>query len=245
VVAAVSGERPALSARGLDVGYGRVQVCFGVDLELAPGTVGALLGTNGAGKSTILRAVAGLVPSQAGRVELFGQDLTRWPVERRVRHGLALVAGGQATFPSLTIEENLRVGAWCRPHHQPGGTMEDALGRFPQLAGRARQRAGSLSGGEQHLLALARALVAGPRVLMIDELTLGLAPSAAEQVMATVVELAAGGTTILLVEQSISRALAVAATVWFLQRGEIRYAGPPSGLAARADLLQPVLGEPR
>ena len=228
----VAGPAPALSATGLDVGYGRAQVGFGIDLELAAGTVGALVGTNGAGKSTILRALAGSLPAWAGRVRLFGDDVTRWSPQRRARHGLVLVAGGRATFPSLTVAETLRLAIWCRPGTKaPDTNVGDALALFPELAGRLRQRAGTLSGGEQQMLALARAMASQPRVLLIDELTFGLAPAIADRVLAAVVDLAGHGTTILLVEQDLARAVAVAGTVWFVQRGEIRYAGPPAGLA--------------
>jgi ABC-type branched-subunit amino acid transport system ATPase component len=234
---------PALSVRALDVAYGRVQVVFGFDLEVGASGICALLGTNGAGKSTILRAVCGLLRPRGGRVSLFGEDITRLRAESRVRRGMVLVPGGRSTFPSLTVEESLRVGTWTFRHdrHRSEQAVAAALARFPTLAERRKQRAGTLSGGEQQLLALARALIPAPRVLLIDELTLGLAPAAADEVLATVAALAAEGTGILLVEQSPSRAVAVAQTAYFLERGRVRFSGPAAELPARTDLLRPVL----
>jgi ABC-type branched-subunit amino acid transport system ATPase component len=234
---------PALSVRALDVWYGRVQVIFGVDLDVAAGSVCALLGTNGAGKSTILRAVSGLHRPAAGSVKLFGDDVTSVRPEARVRRGMVMVPGGRATFPSLTVDENLKVGTWPFRHDRDRveEAMAAAVARFPHLVNRRQQRAGTLSGGEQQLLALARALMAEPAMLLIDELTLGLAPGAAAELLDTVAALAAEGTAILLVEQSVSRAVAVAGTAYFLERGQVRFAGPAAELAGRTDLLRPVL----
>ena len=233
----------ALSVRNLHVSFGRVPVCFGVDFDVDEGSVCALLGTNGAGKSTILRAVSGVVPARRGTVRLFGEDITALPAEQRVTRGMVMIPGGRATFPSLTIEESLRVGAWQfrRDRRRVEMAVADALASFPRLADRRHQRAGTLSGGEQQLLALARALMTQPRLLLIDELTLGLAPRAADAVLAAVVELVASGHTVLLVEQSIRRAVAVADRAYFLDRGEVRFEGPATDLLARTDLLQPVL----
>jgi branched-chain amino acid transport system ATP-binding protein len=224
----VTAGAAALSVEGLAVRFGPVSACSGIDIELPEGAVGALVGTNGAGKSTILRALAGVIPS-AGRVRLFGEDITGWTPQQRVRGGLVLAAGGRATFPSLTVEESLILGT-DRP-------VEEALAWFPALAARRRQRAGTLSAGEQQLVVLARALVAQPRVLLVDELTLGLAGTVAEEVGRIVTE---RGTT-LLVDQSITRALRLASRAWFLERGAIRFAGTPAELVDRRDLLQPVL----
>jgi len=230
----------ALTVQGLDVWYGRVQVCFGVDLEVPDGSVCALVGTNGAGKSTVLRAVAGLVRPSRGTVRLFDEDVSGLSTEGRVRRGMVLVAGGRATFPSLTVEESLRVGTWPfrRDRARVQQAVDGALTLFPILARHTRQLSGSLSGGEQQVLALARALLAGPRLLLVDELTLGLAPSAADEVVEAVGGLDVG---VLLVEQDARRALRVAERAYFLERGEVRFAGPASELAGRADLLRPVL----
>lgn len=233
----------ALSVRALDVWYGRVQVIFGVDLEVPAGSVCALLGTNGAGKSTILRAASGLLRPAGGTVALFGEEITGVRPEARVGLGLVMVPGGRATFPSLTVDESLRIGTWPFRHdrRRVDQAMAAALARFPRLADRRHQVAGNLSGGEQQLLALARALMPDPRVLLVDELTLGLAPAAAADVLGVVAGLAAEGVTVLLVEQSVSRAVAIAMTAYFLERGQVRFAGPASDLPARTDLLRPVL----
>jgi branched-chain amino acid transport system ATP-binding protein len=214
-----------------------------VDLDVAEGTVCALLGTNGAGKSTILRAVSGVARCERGTVRLFGEDITALTAEQRVGRGMVMIAGGRATFPSLTVEESLGIGAWPFRHdrRRVGAAVAEALTRFPRLAERRHQRAGTLSGGEQQFLALARALMTRPRLLLVDELTLGLAPKAADEVLATVVDLVASGHTILLVDQSVRRAVAVADRAYFLDRGEVRFCGPAADLLARTDLLRPVL----
>jgi ABC-type branched-subunit amino acid transport system ATPase component len=237
------GNGVALSVRGLEVSYGRVPVCFGIDLDVPPASVCALLGTNGAGKSTILRAISGVAPCRRGTVRLFGEDISRLSAEHRVRREMVMIPGGRATFPSLTVDESLRLGTW--PFRSDRSRVEtavaEALDRFPRLADRRRQRAGTLSGGEQQLLALARALMTKPRLLLIDELTLGLAPKAADELLTIVVDLVARGQTVLLVEQSVRRAVAVAERAYFIDRGEVRFCGPASDLLARTDLLQPVL----
>jgi ABC-type branched-subunit amino acid transport system ATPase component len=232
-----------LAVRGLGVSYGRVQVCSDVDLVVQEGSVCALVGTNGAGKSTLLRAIAGVIPARRGTVELFGQDMTGLRPEQRACRGLVLAAGGRGTFASLSVEEAIGAGTWCYRHDRARVTaaFDAAVSVFPPLRTRRRQRAGTLSGGEQQMLTLARAMIARPRVLLIDELTLGLAPAAADQVLAAVAELPAQGTTVLLVEQSISRALAITQFAWFLERGQVRFAGPSAELAGRSDLLRPVL----
>jgi ABC-type branched-subunit amino acid transport system ATPase component len=233
----------ALSVRGLHVSYGRVPICFGIDLDVEERSVCALLGTNGSGKSTILRAVSGVVPFRRGTVRLFGEDITGLSAEQRVRHGLVMIPGGRATFPSLTVEESLRIGTWPFRHdrRRVETAVAEAVARFPLLAERRHQRAGTLSGGEQQLLALARALMTRPRLLLIDELTLGLAPKAADEILGAVTDLVAEGQTVLLVEQSVRRAVAVAERAYFLDRGEVRFCGPASELLKRTDLLRPVL----
>ena len=227
----------ALEIRDLDFAYGTHQVLFGVSLTVAQGEIAALLGTNGAGKSTILRAVAGLDPPVAGSIHLFGEDATYNEAEDVLGMGVALLAGGRMTFPSLTVEENLRVGAFTLK----GDTgIDDVYLRFPPLAARKQQRAGTLSGGEQQMLALGRVLLTKPRLLLIDELTLGLAPKVVEDLIGIVREVNAQGTTVLLVEQSVNLALALAAHSFFLERGEVRFDGPTADLLLRDDLLRPV-----
>jgi ABC-type branched-subunit amino acid transport system ATPase component len=227
----------ALEVRNLDFAYGTQQVLFDVSLTVAEGEIAALLGTNGAGKSTILRAVAGLDPPIGGTIHLFGEDATYTEAEEIVRLGVALLAGGRMTFPSLTVEENLRVGAYSL---KGNAAIEDVYRRFPPLASRRQQRAGTLSGGEQQMLALGRVLLTKPRLLLIDELTLGLAPKVVEELIGIVREVNAQGTTVLLVEQSANLALALAQHSFFLERGEVRFDGPTAELLERDDLLRPV-----
>jgi branched-chain amino acid transport system ATP-binding protein len=227
----------ALSVRGLGVAFGAVEVCGGIDLELRPGALGALVGSNGAGKSTILRALAGVIPAQ-GSVRLFGEEISRLSPRQRVRRGLMLVAGGRGTFASLTVEESVALGVRNTPWAKGAAAAVDrALTLFPNLATRRRQRTGTLSAGEQHMVALARAVVARPRVLLVDEMSLGLSGAVADDVGAML----AGLGSVLLVDQSITRALRLASWTWFLERGAIRFSGPPEELAGRSDLLAPVL----
>jgi branched-chain amino acid transport system ATP-binding protein len=222
--------------QGLTVRYGPVEVCRGIDLRLAADGIGALTGTNGAGKSTIVKALAGLVRAE-GSIRLFGEEISALPAEARARRGLVVAAGGYGTFPSLTVEESLAVGLWTRRAKGEAAAVEEALALFPTLVTRRRQRCGSLSAGEQQLVVLARALVARPRLLVVDELTLGLAGALAEEVARVIFD----RPPVLFVDQAIGLALASASWAWFLERGQVRFSGPPAGLAARADLLQPVL----
>jgi branched-chain amino acid transport system ATP-binding protein len=235
----------ALEIQGLDFSYGQVQVLFGIDLVVPAGEAVALLGTNGAGKSTLLKAVCGLVRPSAGAVRYFGDDITGASTDQRVRRGLVQVPGGRATFPSLTVEENLRAGAWTfRRHHQRvRERLEHVLALFPELGERLSATAGTLSGGQQQMLALGRALVLEPRVLLIDELSLGLAPVVVERLLETVRTLNADGTTVVLVEQSVNIALSLASTAYFLERGTVRYGGPADELASRDDLVRSVFLE--
>jgi ABC-type branched-subunit amino acid transport system ATPase component len=227
----------ALEVRGLDFAYATQQVLFDVSLTVAEGEIAALLGTNGAGKSTILRAVAGLDSPVGGTIRVFGDATTYTDAEEIVRLGVALLAGGRMTFPSLTVEENLKIGAYSL---KDSAVIEDVYRRFPPLGSRRQQRAGTLSGGEQQMLALGRVLLTKPRLLLIDELTLGLAPKVVEELIAIVREVNAQGTTVLLVEQSANLALALAAHSFFLERGEVRFDGPTEELLRRDDLLRPV-----
>jgi len=226
----------ALQVSDLDFAYGTQQVLFGVSLSVREGEIAALLGTNGAGKSTILWAVAGLDRPMSGTIRLFGDDTTYRDADDAVRRGLALMAGGRMTFPSLTVDENLRVGVYTLK----GARLDEVYGRFPALASRRQQRAGTLSGGEQQMLALGRVLLLQPRLLLIDELTLGLAPKIVEELIGTVREINAQGTTVLLVEKSVNLALTLASRSFFLERGEVRFDGPTEELLRRDDLLRPV-----
>jgi ABC-type branched-subunit amino acid transport system ATPase component len=233
---------PALELRDLHFSYGHARVLSGVSFSVAPGEPVALLGTNGAGKSTLLRLVAGLERPDAGRVYLSGVDVTDEPAERRGRHGLALAVGGKGIFPDLSVKENLELGAWSL--NRPGGgraeRIEHELRRFPRLAQRLHSPAGAMSGGEQQQLLLALALMRRPRVLCIDELSLGLAPTLVAQLLEVVRLVQAEGVTCVLVEQSINIAAQVCARALFLEKGVVRFDGPAVDLLERGDLARSI-----
>ena len=237
---------PALEVRDLDFSYGHVQVLFGVELAVAPGEVLALLGTNGAGKSTLLRCVSGLERPSAGAVTHHGEGITTLAPVDRVGRGIVQLMGGKATFGALTVRENLLAGAW--PHRRDRAVLEARIGaavdRFPILGQRLDQPARTLSGGEQQMLALAKALLLDPDVLLIDELSLGLAPVVVGQLLGIVEELRAEGLTMVIVEQSLNVALALADRAVFMEKGQVRFEGPAAELAERDDLARAVfLGE--
>ncbi|MEX1007135.1 MAG: ATP-binding cassette domain-containing protein [Acidimicrobiia bacterium] len=230
-----------LVVRGLDVEYDGVQVLFGADLDVQAGEIVTVLGTNGSGKSTLLRAVSGLVRPRHGTVTIDRRSTTHVSPERIAAMGVAHAPGGEGVFPSLTVAEHLRLARWLvRDRRAAAADVRDALERFPALAARIGEPAGNLSGGEQHLLTLAMALVARPHLLLVDELTHGLAPAAAEQVVALLQQLRASGTTIVVVEQSLDLALRIADRVYFLEHGEVRFAGAPADLLERHDLVRAV-----
>ncbi len=233
---------PALQVHNLDFYYGSNQVLFDVDLEVAEGEVMALLGTNGAGKSTLLRAVSGLDHPHRGVIRIFGTNCTYLEPEQIIGQEVALLVGGKMTFPSLTVRDNLRVGSFSmrRQGGRARSARDEALDRFPELAGRLDQSAGTLSGGEQQMLALARVMMTNPRLLLIDELALGLAPILVDRLMDMVRRVNEQGTTVILVEQSVNRAMSLAERACFLERGEVRFDGPTADLLGRDDLLRPV-----
>jgi branched-chain amino acid transport system permease protein len=227
----------AIVVRALDVEYDGVQVLFGVDFDAGAGEIVAVLGTNGSGKSTLLRAISGVAHAEHGTVTIDGRATKRLPAERIAALGLSHAPGGNGVFPSLTVAEHMRLARWLR---RDGSRGPDAVRRFPQLEARWRERAGNLSGGEQQLLTLAMALATRPRWLLVDELTLGLAPSTAEHVVTILRELREGGTTVVIVEQSLDLALQLADRAYFLEQGEVRFAGSPHVLVERPDLVRAV-----
>jgi ABC-type branched-subunit amino acid transport system ATPase component/MFS family permease len=235
----------ALEVRDLDFSYGQVQVLFDVSIDVDDGDVVALLGTNGAGKSTVLRAVCGLDLPDRGSVRCFGEDVTWMDAESRVERGIIQVPGGKSTFPSLTVLENLRTGGYRyrRDKARLDAAVEEVFGHFPVLHDRKDQAAGTLSGGEQQMVALGRAFIADPRLLLIDELSLGLAPVIVEQLLGIVRAFSARGTTLVLVEQSVNVALSIADTAYFMERGQVRFSGPSAELLDRPDLLRSVFLE--
>jgi branched-chain amino acid transport system ATP-binding protein len=236
------GETKLLLVKDLDAGYDGVQVLFGVNFEIDEGEIVALLGTNGAGKSTLLRAISGLLPASAGAVVFDGQDMTYAPPQEVAARGVVQVPGGKGVFPGLTVEENLRIAGWLfqKDRRYLEAAIAQVLEFFPVLQDRWDQPAGNLSGGEQQMLTLSQAFIAKPRLLMIDELSLGLAPIIVEQLLEIVKAIRARGTTIILVEQSVNVALTVAETAFFMEKGEIRFRGPTAELLERPDVLRSV-----
>ena len=235
-----------LAVRGLEAAYaGNVQVLFGVDLDVREGEIVALLGTNGAGKSTFLRAVSGLIDPIGGAVFYNGRDVTHADSVTKAQLGIALVPGDRGVFPGLTVADNLRVAAWMfrKDSAEMHAATERVLDFFPVLRARRDTPAGNLSGGEQQMVVLAQALMGKPRLLLIDELTLGLAPVVVEQLLETVRRLAEAGTTVVLVEQSVNMALMLAERAVFMEKGEIRFAGKTAELLERPDVLRAVFLE--
>ncbi|MEY2453175.1 MAG: branched-chain amino acid transport system ATP-binding protein [Acidimicrobiaceae bacterium] len=231
-----------LQVSGLDVRFGKVQVLDQVDFDVRRGERVALLGTNGAGKSTILKAVSGLIPIAGGTVRWKGEDITGMPAEQLVRKGLGQVPGGRGLFPSLTVTENLRMGGYLHKNEAEVTKEAERITRyFPWIAERGDQRAGTLSGGEQQQLAIGRALMTRPELLMIDELSLGLAPIVIERLMDAVTRLVTEeGLTVVIVEQQAGFALGATDRAYFLEKGVVRYHGPSAGLLDRTDLLRSV-----
>jgi ABC-type branched-subunit amino acid transport system ATPase component/predicted MFS family arabinose efflux permease len=231
-----------LVVRGLDVGYDGVQVLFGVDFEVADGEIVALLGTNGAGKSTLLKAITGVVDSQAGAVLFDGRLITTSLPQETAKFGISHVPGGRGIFPTLTVAENIQVAQWLFRGESDylKKATEEVLDHFPILRDRWNQQAGSLSGGEQQMLSLAQAFISRPKLLLIDELTLGLAPTIVERLLEIVRRIHANGTTIVLVEQSVNVALRLAQRAVFLEKGEVRFEGPTQELLDRPDVLRSV-----
>lgn len=226
----------------LDVAYGKAQVLFGVDFHVGDGEIVALLGTNGAGKSTLLAAISGLVTPIGGTISYEERDITKDGPNDTVRAGIVLMPGARGVFPTLTVEENLRLAAWLYRKDQEyvRQATEQVLEYFPLLRERWTQKAGNLSGGEQQMLTLSQVFLARPKLLMIDELSLGLAPAIVERLLDIVRDINANGTSIVLVEQSVNIAVTLAERAVFLEKGEVRFVGPTSALLSRPDLLRAV-----
>ena len=230
----------AIQVRNLDFSYGPVQVLFGIDLDVHRGETVALLGTNGAGKSTLLRVISGLGVATRGVVRLHGRTITYCDPELRAKIGIVQLMGGNAVFPTLSVDENLRMAGFLHDGADLERRVAEAFTRFPELERRRRSTAGDLSGGQQQMLALAMALMHEPEVLIVDELSLGLAPIMVQELLATIHELKAQGMTMIIVEQSLNVALAVADRAVFMEKGQIRFDGPARELAERDDLARAV-----
>ncbi|MDE0802490.1 MAG: ATP-binding cassette domain-containing protein, partial [Acidimicrobiales bacterium] len=231
-----------LECKGIDVSYGPVQILFGVDLEVKRGEVVALLGTNGAGKSTLLKAICGLKAPKAGTITFAGEDITGLSADLVTHKGAALMPGGKGIFPTLTVAENLRLATWLirDDTQRVKEAKREVLDLFPILEERSGQLAGDLSGGEQQMLALGGALMTSPELLMIDELSLGLAPTIVARLLEVVDEIHRRGTTIIVVEQSVNVALNLAERAVFMEKGEFRFTGPTRDLLDRPDILRSV-----
>jgi branched-chain amino acid transport system ATP-binding protein len=245
-VASGAGGAPLLVCRNLHVAYDKVRVLFGVDMEIRQGEIVALLGTNGAGKSTLLKAVSGLVDPVEGSIVFDGQDITHADPVTRARLGIVQVPGGRAVFPTLTVAEHFKASAWLFAKEDAAevhARTERVLELFPRLKERWHQMAGNLSGGEQQQLGLGMAFVAKPRLLIIDELSLGLAPAVVEQLLVIVRAIHAEGCPVIVVEQSVNVALTIAQRAYFMEKGEVRFEGAAAELLARGDLLRSVFLE--
>jgi branched-chain amino acid transport system ATP-binding protein len=236
------GKVKLLLGRQIDVHYDNVQVLFGVDFEIDEGEIVALMGTNGAGKSTLLRAISGLVQASGGAIVFDGRDMTHAPPDEIAGRGVSVVPGGQGVFTQLTVADNLRLAGWGHKRRgaQVSEDTERVLAMFPVLRERLDEPAGNLSGGQQQMLTLGMAFIGKPRLLMIDELSLGLAPSVVSRLLGIVRELRDSGTTVILVEQSVNVALTVADRAYFMEKGEIRFEGSTAELLERPDLLRSV-----
>ena len=233
---------PLLECVGLKVAYGRTQILFDVSIDVHDGEVLAVLGTNGAGKSTLLRAITGLTPPKGGKVLLEGRDVTGTSPVKMASMGVAQMPGGRGIFPDLTVGENLRMATWSFRRDKARATRVTgrALDLFPALASRLDDRAGLLSGGQQQMLALAQAFIPEPRLLLVDELSLGLAPVVVMELLDVVRRLRDEGVAVVLVEQSAELALRVADRAVFLEKGETRFSGPAREILERGDLVRSV-----
>lgn len=232
-----------LEVDALAAGYGEVQVLWGLSLAAQRGQLTTLVGANGAGKTTTLRAVVGTITPWGGRVVFQGQDVTRLPAHVKAAHGLVLVPEGRQLFNTMTVEENLEMGAFSqRGARKFAERLEQVFTLFPRLKERRRQKAGTFSGGEQQMLAIARGLMTDPEILMIDELSLGLAPVVVYQLFGALKTLRDAGLTILLVEQNVRLSFAVSDYVYVIAEGRLFTEGSPAALAARPEIRRAYLG---
>jgi branched-chain amino acid transport system ATP-binding protein len=233
-----------LSLNNVHIGYGGIKAVKGIQLHVDEGELVALIGANGAGKTTTLKAISGLLKPTAGEIRYQGQSLVGVVPHRISQQGLALVPEGRGVFPGLTIEENLVMGAYCR-NDKAGiaSDMEIAYQRFPRLKERAKQTAGTLSGGEQQMLAISRALLSRPKLLLLDEPSMGLSPIMVQKIFAVVREVAASGVTILLVEQNAKLALQVSNRAYVMDGGVISFEGDSRSLLTDPRVREAYLGE--
>jgi branched-chain amino acid transport system ATP-binding protein len=232
-----------LEAHGLSIAYGDATAVWDASLSVGAGELVAVVGPNGAGKTTLINAVAGLLPVRAGRLTLDGRDLTRVPAHQVCRHGIALVPEARRLFTGMTVEENLEMGAYTpAARARRGESLERVYAIFPLLRERHRQRAGTLSGGQQQMVAIGRALMARPRLLLLDEPSLGLAPAIVDLLFGIIAAIHASGVAVLLVEQNVVRALGLASRAYVLDDGRTVASGSPAELRQRDDVRQAYLG---
>jgi len=231
-----------LEIAGLRGGYGRTEVLRGVDLTVAAGEVVALLGSNGAGKSTLNNTVCGIVPAWSGHVRFEGRDLSGAHYRDVVRAGLIQVPEGRRVFPDLDVRENLELGSFARGRERRAANLERVLAIFPRLAERLAQKAGTMSGGEQQMLAIGRGLMAEPRLLILDEPSLGLSPLLVEELFTLIRRLHGDGLSVLLVEQNVAQSLEIADRAYVLENGAVRFSGLPGELLASDALRRAYLG---
>jgi len=241
---AMDAATPLLQLQKLEVAYGGIHAVKGIDLEVAQGEMVCLIGANGAGKTTTLKGICGLLPVKAGKVFYGGEDVTGKPAFRLVRRGLAMVPEGRGVFGALSIEENLAMGAYIRNDHAAiASDMERVYGLFPRLKERRRQTAGTLSGGEQQMLAMGRAMLSRPKLLLLDEPSMGLAPLMVQKVFETIVTISGEGVTILLIEQNAKLALEVSKRGYVMESGEITLHGDAKSLLHDPKVRAAYLGE--
>ena len=231
-----------LQLRGLRGGYGRAEVLRGIDLEVQHGEIVALLGSNGAGKSTLNNIVSGVVPASAGTVFFDGQDITNRHYREVVKAGLIQVPEGRKVFPNLSVLENLELGSFTRARARRASNLERVFAIFPRLKERLTQKAGTMSGGEQQMLAIGRGLMAEPRLLILDEPSLGLSPLLVEEMFTLIKRLHGEGLAVLLVEQNVGQSLDIAQRAYVMENGGMRFNGTPAELLASDDIRRAYLG---
>ena len=236
------GEAKLLLTRNVQVSYDKVQVLFGIDIDVGEGEIVALLGTNGAGKSTLLKAISGVTEADRGTIVLDGRDITHAPPNEIAALGVSQLPGGHAIFPNLSVKENIAASRWLNASSERNlkGIKQNPLEIFPEIAERLDEPAANLSGGQQQMLGLAMALHSKPKVLLIDELSLGLAPAVVERILPVIKQIADQGTAIIIVEQSVNLALTIADRAYFMEKGQIRFNGSTKDLLNRPDLLRSV-----
>ena len=234
--------KPLLQVEDINVYYGAIHAIKGISFEVFPDEIVTLIGANGAGKSTTLNTIAGLLRPRSGHIVLEGKDLATIPASRIVSQGMALCPEGRRIFQQMTVRENLEMGGYTRPKSEIPASLEEMFTRFPRLKEREKQIAGTLSGGEQQMLAMARALMSKPKLLMLDEPSMGLAPILVEQIFDIIKELHEAGVTILLVEQNAQMALSIADRAYVLETGRIAMTGEASALLKNDDVRKAYLG---